>query len=155
MISQMKNNAQPPLYDKAIEAKANILQEMTACHIRQEELKKQLADIEGFFRSVNRLAESQSNLPATVTDRPMARGRASKRETIENATKQLLQQESVASTSRLLVVLERQGISVGGANPEGNLSAILSKSRAFINSRAAGGWMLGGDMTQDSDVTTV
>lgn len=144
----MKNKADTELYSKALEAKAKILQEIAACHTQLEKLKAQLTDTEGFIRTVDRLRVGYSGAPLNVTARKKPTRRATKRQCVENATKALLKEESVISTAKLLAVLESQGILVGGTNPEGNLAAILSKSRAFVNSRAAGGWMLG---TGDSE----
>ncbi|MHB1668339.1 hypothetical protein [Thiomonas sp.] len=144
---------------------------------RIAELQQEIDELETFKRTLSRLASF-----ANQRDRPIsplaAMGRRSsgesilgkieqrlaetnvitQREKIERAVSEILTKQAPMTTAQLLADLVKRGITLGGTEPERNLSVYLSRSNHFEMRRKDGGWFLrnkektpeGGNLTGDS-----
>jgi hypothetical protein len=130
------------IYKQAKTQKQAILAEMASIESKQGELKQQLADIEGFLRTFARWGlppqqEIVAEKPISAKTKPI-----NKQSQVAKAVCELLATGDIMTTNQILDALASRGLDIGGENPAGNLSAILSKASELSYSRAAKGWLL-------------
>lgn len=130
------------IYKQARTQKQAILAAMASIESKQAELKQQLADIEGLLRTFARLGlppqqEIVAEKPLSAKIKPL-----NKQSQVAKAVCQLLAKGDIMTTNQILDALANRGLDIGGENPAGNLSAILSKASELSYSRAAKGWLL-------------
>lgn len=130
------------IYKQAKTQKQAILAEMASLESKQAEFKQQLADIEGFLRTFARWGLSAQ--PEIVVEKPYPTKTKplNKQSQVAKAANDLLANSNIMTTNQILDALANRGLVIGGGNPAGNLSAILSKASEFRYSRAAKGWIL-------------
>ena len=115
---------------------------------RAAELEAELAELRAFMRTYAKLAPMAD--PTTATSRqfalvqptPPPEKAPSKRQQIEDAAAAALSKEQPLTVPEMLKRFKKQGVDVGGAEPERNLSSYLSRSDRFQNRRKDGGWFL-------------
>jgi len=135
-------NSSVTIYKQAQTQKTVILAEMAALESKQAELKQQLSDIDGFLRTFARWGllpreEIVVEKPLSSKIKPL-----NKQSHVAKAAREMLANGTIMTTNQILDALANYGLVIGGENPAGNLSAILSKSSDISYSRAAKGWLL-------------
>ncbi len=134
------------IYKQVMDRKQAIVAEIALLGCKQTELKQQLTDIDGFLRTCGRIAPNgeispEEAIASTTTQLPHIK-KPNKQEIVAKAAIDILSEGDVFTTNQILDQLASRGISVGGKNPSGNLSSMLSKTTEIVNSRSAKGWML-------------
>ena len=134
------------IYKQVMDRKQAIVSEIASLGCKQTELKQQLADIDGFLRTCGRIAPNDEISPEAATTSPATQlprvKKPNKQEIVAKAVIDILSSGDVLTTNQILDQLADRGIPVGGKNPSGNLSSMLSKTSGIVNSRSAKGWML-------------
>lgn len=136
------------LYKEVYSQKQAILAEMASLEIKQNQIKQQLADIDGFIRTFDRWGKPpQDEVAATVptsaqSELPTKKKKTTKQDLLTNMAVEVLADGKILTTDQILNELACRNLVIGGENPSGNLSAILSRAKQFIYSRSAKGWML-------------
>jgi hypothetical protein len=134
------------IYQNVLGRKQTVIAEIAKCDGMQSQFKQELNDIEGFLRIFRRTAPQAITgvgpQAATTPEVPKRTRKPNRTDLIAAIAIEFLSSGQVLTTNQILERLGERGIKVGGRNPQGNLSSILSKTEQIINSRAAKGWII-------------
>lgn len=121
-----------------------LLSKKTELSMQRARIDAEIADIDQALKVINKYGSEQDLLGSAAMAMNMLahpRGMTKQQQIIQGAI-EVLVNGKILHTAELLSELQKQGIDIGGSNPEANLSAYLSKAKEVFKNDRKYGWSL-------------